>query len=197
MRRITYAGVEHQAREIHALHMHADGHLTTCYGNGREVMKVIRARKPWVEVIGEDGLNEFGTAFRYEDYFLPEELHMTATASRITTHGNNCDCPQVPSCTWTYCHGHWSPRITASLKGISKAMDSALRHHESLREQLRDFLAGATATEALILLPLIERAERAASLLKNADRRRASRTGRVRERIGSQRRQHKRAGRSR
>jgi hypothetical protein len=76
MRRITYAGPEHQSREIHAWDTHFDGYLTMCYGNGQTVMKVVRARTPWVEVIGEDGLNEFGEAFRYDDYFLPEELHL-------------------------------------------------------------------------------------------------------------------------
>jgi phosphoenolpyruvate-protein kinase (PTS system EI component) len=53
------------------------------------------------------------------------------------------------------------PRVVAAgTDAITQAIDSAA----VLREQLRDVLAGATATEALILLPLIERA---ASLLND------------------------------
>lgn len=47
-------------------------------GNGRVVMRVIKPcrKMPYgcVSIIGENGLNEFGEPFNYNDYFLPEEL---------------------------------------------------------------------------------------------------------------------------
>lgn len=77
MRRIRFASFEHQQREIHARHFHASEGPVTIWGNGETVMRVTKGRKPFVEIIGEDGLNAFGDLFRYADYFLPEELART------------------------------------------------------------------------------------------------------------------------
>ena len=78
MRRIRFASTEHMQREIHARDFHQTEGPVTIWGNGGSViMRVVKARKPWVEIIGEDGLNEFGEPFVYRDYFLPEEVvHM-------------------------------------------------------------------------------------------------------------------------
>lgn len=75
-RRIRFAGPEHQSREIHALHVHHTSEAIGYYGNGKTVMVVVkpRGRKPIVDVIGEDGVNQWGSQFTYSDYFLPEEL---------------------------------------------------------------------------------------------------------------------------
>lgn len=75
MRRIQFGGFEHQQREIYAEHVHVtEPGVITYFGNGETVMAVVKAAKPWVEVIGEDGLNEFGEEFNYAGYFLPGEL---------------------------------------------------------------------------------------------------------------------------
>lgn len=73
MRRIQFGGFEHQQREITARDFHQSEGPVTVWGNGATVMKVSKARRPFVEVIGEDGLNEFGKPFVYGDYFHPEE----------------------------------------------------------------------------------------------------------------------------
>ena len=74
-RRIRFAGREHQARETHARHIHTGEGGWMVYGDGATVLKVSRSRNRVVcDVIGEDGLNEWGDRFRYADYFLPEEL---------------------------------------------------------------------------------------------------------------------------
>lgn len=75
-RRIAFGGCEHQSRECHALHIHVDG-LTTYFGNGREVTVVVKDKhRPFVEVWGEgdDPRHWSGDPFRYEDYFLREEI---------------------------------------------------------------------------------------------------------------------------
>lgn len=74
MRRIRFGGFEHQQREIHAVHFHGGEGAFTYWGNGETVMVVVKGPRPWVEIIGEDGLDIWGEPFRYGDYFHPEEL---------------------------------------------------------------------------------------------------------------------------
>jgi hypothetical protein len=77
MRRIRFAGYEHQSREQNAtdIHAHSEFGTITDFGNGVVVMRVVKAKdRPFVEIIGEDGLNEFGEKFCYGDYFLLAEV---------------------------------------------------------------------------------------------------------------------------
>lgn len=73
MRRIKWGSFEHQQREIYAEHVHVNGGYTF-FGDGRLVMCVCKGRKPFVEVIGEDGRNVLGEEFVYSNFFLPEEM---------------------------------------------------------------------------------------------------------------------------
>ena len=72
-RGIRYGGAEHQSREIHASdEHHAEG--WSFYGNGETVLVVRKCAKrgrPICDVIGENGLDEFGEPFVYTHYFLP------------------------------------------------------------------------------------------------------------------------------
>lgn len=74
MRRIPFGGFEHQQREINARDFHQSEGPVVIWGNGETVMRVTKAQKPFVEIIGEDGFNAFGEPFVYGEYFLPEEL---------------------------------------------------------------------------------------------------------------------------
>jgi hypothetical protein len=72
-RRIRFGSFEHQQREIYARHTNTTGDISY-YGDGRHVLAVLKGRGNWLcEVIGEDGSNIWGSEFRYEDYFLPEQ----------------------------------------------------------------------------------------------------------------------------
>ena len=74
MKRLRYAGSEHQQREIGARDRH-HGEGCNFYGDGRSVMAVARhtlpgERWPRVEVFGPGDTAPSGADFVYADFFL-------------------------------------------------------------------------------------------------------------------------------